>query len=204
MQQGGLSGVTPTQSSPFSQPTMQQNTQPQPFVQHYQQEQQQQQVSPMVETVEANTQQIQRDKPEAVEGSGIDARTETDPAVVAEQQIVSSGGAPGSAQGRAALLQSALNCRLPEFLLEGVLENPSLATVKDPAAAKVHAVNLLKLLTKDPGYGLKFKLVLDDIPAWSKYKSQDHSLFITGTEQKTDYFLTDGTNGEPTKLLTQG
>jgi hypothetical protein len=62
----------------------------------------------------------------------------------AEQQILSSAGAPGSAQGRVALLQSALMCELPKFLVEGVLENPSLSTVKDPAAAKVHSVELLK------------------------------------------------------------
>jgi hypothetical protein len=54
----------------------------------------------------------------------------------------------------------------------------------------------------DPGYGLKFRLILDEIPAWKKYKSQDHSLFITGSEQKADYFLTDG-DKEPAKLLTE-
>jgi hypothetical protein len=101
-------------------------------------------------------------------------------------------------------LQSALNCKLAEFIVNDVLENSSLSHVKDPAATKVHAVELLKLLTMDPGYGLKFMLILDSIPAWKKYKSQDHSLFITGTEQRTDYFLTDGSGREPTKLLTEG
>ena len=112
------------------------------------------------------------------------------------------GGAPGAAQGRISLLQSALACKLAEFLLNDVLENATLANVKDPASVKVHAVELLKLLTIDPAYGMKFKLILDEHPAWRKYKSQDHSLFITGTEQKTDYFLTDGSSG-PTKLLTE-
>eukprot|EP00540_Astrosyne_radiata_P023422 CAMPEP_0116844290 /NCGR_PEP_ID=MMETSP0418-20121206/12581_1 /TAXON_ID=1158023 /ORGANISM="Astrosyne radiata, Strain 13vi08-1A" /LENGTH=408 /DNA_ID=CAMNT_0004475177 /DNA_START=358 /DNA_END=1584 /DNA_ORIENTATION=+ len=138
-----------------------------------------------------------------VEGTGIDARTPVDLKVVADQRVVSTGGAPGCAQGRVALLQSALACRLAEFLLQDVLENESLVNVKDPATAKVYAVGLLKLLTMDPGFGMKFKLILDGIPAWKKYKSQDHSLFITGTEQRTDYFLTDGV-GEPTKMLTQG
>lgn len=141
-------------------------------------------------------------RPTPVEGIGIDARSTETPKQKAEQQILSFAGAPGSAQGRVALLQSALQCELPRFVVDDVLENPLLANVKDPAAAKVHAIELLKLLTMDPGYGLKFKLILDELPAWKKYKSQDHSLFITGAEQKTDYFLTDG-DKETTKLLTE-
>jgi len=137
-----------------------------------------------------------------IEGSGIDARTSMDPKVVAEQQTMSVGAAPGAAQGRISLIQSALACHLPEFLLNEVLENATLSAVKDPASAKVHAVELLKLLTMDPAYGMKFQLILDEQPAWKKYKSQDHSLFITGTEQKADYFLTDGNTDGPTKLLT--
>lgn len=143
-------------------------------------------------------------RPTAVAGTGIDARSIPDPKVEAEQMAVSSGGAPGAANGRVALLQSALVNELPKFLLEGILENPGLKNIKDPASAKVHTVDLLKLLTEDPGYGMKFQLILDEMPAWKNYKSQDHSLFITGTEQKADYFLTDGSSGEPTKLLTQG
>jgi hypothetical protein len=142
-------------------------------------------------------------RPTPIEGSGIDARSSITPKQKAEQQILSSAGAPGSAQGRVALLESALVCELPKFLVEQVLENPSLPKVKDPAAAKVHSVELLKLLTMDPGYGLKFQLILKEIPAWKKYKSQDHSLFITGAEQKADYFLTDG-DKEPAKRLTEG
>jgi hypothetical protein len=116
---------------------------------------------------------------------------------------MSVGGAPGSAQGRIALLQQALACKLCHFLVDGVLENPTLANVRDPATAKVHAIELLKLLSKDPGYGPKFKLILDTLPAWKKYKSQDHSLFITSAEQKADYFLTDGESGAPKMLLKQ-
>lgn len=136
-----------------------------------------------------------------IEGAGIDARSGMDPAVMAEQQTMAVGGAPGSAQGRISLIQSALACKLAEFLLNSVLENATLTKVKDPAAAKVHAVELLKLLTMDPAYGMKFKLILEQEPAWRKYKSQDHSLFISGTEQKADYFLTDGRS--PNKLLTE-
>jgi len=111
-------------------------------------------------------------------------------------------GAPGCALGRKELLNAALNCELPRFLVENVLSNPSLKRVRDPTAVTVHAVDLLKLLTKDPGYGMKFNIILDSLPEWKKYKSQDHSLYITGTEQKVDYFLTAGDGVEPMKLLT--
>jgi hypothetical protein len=83
------------------------------------------------------------------------------------------------------------------------LENMSLPEIKDPAAGKVNAINLLKLLTMDPGYGMKFKLILKDLPAWSKYKSQDHSLLLA-TSKRTDYFLTAGEQANPTLLLTGG
>ena len=137
-----------------------------------------------------------------MEGTGIDARqTQEDPNAMAEQQAMTSEGAPGAARGRVALLQQALACDLCEFLVNNVLENPGLTGVRDPDGAKVHSIALLKLLTKDPGFGPKFKLVLSGIPAWAKYKSQDHSLLITGHEQKADYFLTDGSSGEK-KLLT--
>lgn len=159
---------------------------------------------PYVETVQEAPEPVPAPQyqPSAIEGSGIDARTKEDPNVQAEQHATSIPGAPGAAQGRVALLQQALACELCEFLLEKVLENANLSTVRDPAATKVHAIELLKMLTKDPGYGPKFKLILSGIPAWDKYKSQDHSLLITGHEQKADYFLTDG--GGEKKLLTSG
>jgi hypothetical protein len=140
------------------------------------------------------------------EGSGIDARTKLDPKEEAEIKTTTCPGAPGAADGRVALLQSALTCDLPKFLVEDVLENPKLSSVKDPAATKVHSVELLKLLTNDPGYGMKFQMILDAIPSWNKYKKQDHSLFITGAEKTmVDYFLTDGSGSrDPKKLLTQG
>lgn len=160
--------------------------------------------TPRVETVpETQAAPTPQYRPTAIDGSGIDARTKDDPKASAEQQAMSAGGAPGSAQGRIALLQQALACKLCHFLVDGVLENPTLANVRDPATAKVHAIELLKLLCKDPGYGPKFKLILDTLPAWKKYKSQDHSLFITSAEQKADYFLTDGESGAPKMLLTQ-
>mmetsp|Transcript_29905 Transcript_29905/g.87346 ORF Transcript_29905/g.87346 Transcript_29905/m.87346 type:complete len:415 (+) Transcript_29905:1232-2476(+) len=111
-------------------------------------------------------------------------------------------GAPRSVNGRVTLLNSALSCNLPGFLVDQVLENPALPTVKDPTGTKVHAVALLKLLESDPAYGAKIGLILDSMEAWKKYKLQDHSLFITGAEQKTDYFLLDQGGANSTKLLT--
>jgi hypothetical protein len=161
--------------------------------------------APFVETVPEPVPVPERQyRPTPMEGSGIDARTPADPKVAAEQQATASVGAPGCARGRVALLQQALACKLCEFLINDVLESTDLPNVRDPAAAKVHSIDLLKLLRKDPGFGPTFKLILDDIPAWKKYKSQDHSLLITGHKQKADYFLTDGGSGKEMKLLTEG
>ena len=160
--------------------------------------------SPIPETVPTTSEGAMGDQGHMTQGTGIDARTKVDPKEEAEKMMTTVPGAPGAADGRVALLQSALVCELPKFLVEGVLENSSLADVKDPAAVKVHSVGILKLLIADPGYGMKFQMILDDIPSWKKYKSQDHSLFITGHEQKTDYFLTDGSSGDGRKMLTNG
>lgn len=158
--------------------------------------------SPVAETVQDGMIR-QPHAPTAVEGNYvIDGRTPEDPRVSAEQQAASFEGAPGAAHGRVALLQQALVCDICHFLVHGVLENPTLRNVKNSDSAKVYAVELVKLLCKDPGYGLKFKMILDEIPAWKKYVSQDHSLLINKQEQKADYFLTNG-NATDTKLLTQ-
>jgi hypothetical protein len=142
--------------------------------------------------------------PPSNEGSGVDARAPIDPKVDADRRMKTIAGAPGAADGRVPLLQSALVCDLPNFIVNQVLESPKLKGIKDPAAAKVHGVELLKLLIQDPGYGMKFEQILSDNPNWKKYQAQDHSLFITGPEQRADYFLTDGSNGEAKKLLTEG
>jgi hypothetical protein len=140
--------------------------------------------------------------PTPTTGSGIDARSSTDPHETAEHQAITTMGAPGAANGRVALLRQALTCSLCDFLVNRVLENPALNSIRDPASAQVHSISLLKLLVKDPGFGPKFKIILDDLPAWKRYKSQDHSLLITGHEQKADYFLTDGGSDSDKKLLT--
>jgi hypothetical protein len=123
--------------------------------------------------------------------------------LTAEQRALSTDGASGAANSRVALLHQALACQLCQFLVNDFLENMSLPEIKDPAAGKVNAIRLLKLLTMDPGYGMKFKLILKDLPAWSKYKSQDHSLLLA-TSKRTDYFLTAGEQANATLLLTGG
>ncbi|GMH66879.1 hypothetical protein TrRE_jg7825 [Triparma retinervis] len=134
-------------------------------------------------------------------GGVVDARTAPDPAMVALEKSKTSTGAPGSAHGRAALLNAIQSNGTLSFIVNDVLENPTAGGVMDPQALKVHGVELLKLLIKDPGFGDLFKLSLDQIPAWAKYSTQNHSLFITGSEQKSDYFLTDG-GAKERKLLT--
>jgi hypothetical protein len=134
----------------------------------------------------------------------IDARSNTDPKIIAEQQQVLIGGAPNSANGRKSWLQQAIATNLCSFLIHDVLEHPALQQLHDPISAKVHSIALIKLLTQDPGYGYQFQLFLKDIPAWKKYQSQDHSLLITGHIQRSDYFLTDGGSGSlSNKLLTE-
>lgn len=205
LQQNQTNFARPTQpdSSGYTAANQQQ---PQPYQAQYVHPSQLGGAVPILETLTDDTVQnpVSAPAPPVTDGSGIDARTKPQPSVEAAKRAASTQGAPGSAEGRKALLESALHCDLPKFLVESVLENPSLGNVKDPAAVKVHAVELLKLLCQDPGYGLKFKLILEKIPAWKKYASQDHSLFITGHEQKTDYFLTDGSSSDPKKLLTDG
>jgi hypothetical protein len=79
------------------------------------------------------------------EVAGVDGRTKADPKVEVEKRTNTVQGAPGAADGRAALLQSALQCKLPHFLVDDVLENSSLSKVKDPAAAEVHSTTTLPL-----------------------------------------------------------
>ena len=134
---------------------------------------------------------------------GVDARTAPAPAFLALEKSKNTPGAPGCAHSRAALLTAVQVNGTLRFILNDVLENPSAADVVDPSSLKVHSVNLLKLLVKDPGFGDLFALTLDQLRAWKKYSSQDHSLFITGTQQKVDYFLTDG-GAKDRKLLTVG
>ena len=143
--------------------------------------------------------QLQPEMPTPMTGSSIIDTASSAPKI--EESTEERMGAPGSVVGRVALLNSALSCNLPGFLVDQVLENSALPSIKDPTGAKVHAVSLLKMLAADPAYGTKISHMLDNLEGWKKYKSQDHSLFITGAEQKVDYFLLDQGHSSK-KLLT--
>ena len=93
-----------------------------------------------------------------------------DPKIIAEQRMKSSSGSPGSAFGRGPFLSSVLRCGLIHFLVNDVLENTSLENVNDPEAVKLHTLEIINLLSMDPGYGLMFRLILDSIPQWEKYE----------------------------------
>ena len=92
------------------------------------------------------------------------------PAMIADERMQNTDGAPNSARGRKILLDSALACGLPAFCILSVLENPNLNSVKNATATKAHTLELLHLMLKDPGYGLQFELVLNAIPNGKKYK----------------------------------
>ena len=96
-----------------------------------------------------------------------------DPKVIAEEKMKSSEGAPGCAKGRKSFLSSVLSYEMIPYLITNVLENESLVTdVLDYENAKLHVIEIIKLLLMDPGFGLMFRLQLDSIPEWEKYKSQ--------------------------------
>jgi len=108
-----------------------------------------------------------------------------------------------SAHGYEVLVQAAIAVSLPTVILNDVLESEQLAGVVDPAAAKVHSVSLLKLLSADPSFGFQISADLDGQEAWGKYRDQNHDLFLTA-DQKVDYFLTDGNVDAPQMLTWQG
>merc|ERR1739844_432511 len=87
----------------------------------------------------------------------------SDPNAIADQRINQIDGSPNSAKGRRSLLDAALNCGLPQFLVDDVLENVTLDEVKNSGSVKFHTIQLLKLLLRDPGYGMKFQIILDGL-----------------------------------------
>lgn len=96
-----------------------------------------------------------------------------DPKVLATERMNSSDGAPGSAKGRKKFLSSVLSCGLLQFLIDDVLENPTLDDdVDEPESVKEYAVEILNLLLMDPGYGLMFYLVLNSLANFEKYKDK--------------------------------
>jgi len=109
----------------------------------------------------------------------------------------------GCTKGRKMLLFAVVQCDLPHFLLEDVMENVSLTSIKDPGSLKMYAIELLQLLVSDCEYGPRFETILNGIPSWNKYKGQDYSLFVSSAEKK-EYLLLDDSERLSSKLLTNG
>lgn len=104
--------------------------------------------------------------------------------IQAEKNTVSIPGAKGCAKGRLNFLRSALDCELPHFLIEHVIESPAAEDVKEPCSLKVNAIEILELLTKDPGFGMKIKLILNSIPSYKDYESEKETLILKAKEEK--------------------
>ena len=64
-------------------------------------------------------------------------------------------------------------------------------------------MELLKILAADETFGFDISGILDSNEAWRKYKNQNHDLFLT-TDQKVDYFLTEGNTDAPQLLTWSG
>ena len=98
------------------------------------------------------------------------AKPVVDPKKVAKEKMKSIDGAPNCAKGRKIFLDSVLSCGLIPFLVDNILEHPSRQDILDEDATKLHVIEIIDLLSKDPGYGLMFHIILDALPNWSKYK----------------------------------
>jgi len=103
-----------------------------------------------------------------------------------------------------ALLTPAIAGGIVEWLLE-VLEDKGgkLAGVRDPDAARVHVVQILKALAKHPEVGAHVTGKLDESEKWQQYSGHRHELYLTA-EHRVDYFLTNDTQNIETLLLTAG
>merc|ERR1712154_618398 len=89
------------------------------------------------------------------EGIGIDHQSS------GHTNIVSHSELHGYAKARRCLLSAVIQCNLPFFLLEDVMENTNLSSVKDPGSLKKYTVELLQLLVRDREYGPRFQTILD-------------------------------------------
>jgi DnaJ family protein C protein 13 len=97
------------------------------------------------------------------------------------------------------LVPHALSLNMIPFLMH-VLEEADLSNVVDASGTKVHAIQILKIMTQDANHGQQAEVVLESMPGWERYKHQKHDLFVTQNE-KIDYFLADSTNSG-FKMLT--
>ena len=117
----------------------------------------------------------------------------------AMQRIVRSNCRP---QALHALLSPALGAGLVAWLLKILADDAGeLQRVREPDAARVHIVSMLKSLATHPDLGEAISRELAESPGWDRYREQRHELFLT-SENKVDYFLTDDSDRVGQLLLT--
>jgi hypothetical protein len=81
-----------------------------------------------------------------------------------------------------------------------ILTTEKLDHLVDPSAAKVHAVDIIKLVEGDSLYGASATgMMAKHAGSWDKYRHQKHDLFLSRNDTR-DYFLTDVAN-QPSRLL---
>jgi hypothetical protein len=111
--------------------------------------------------------------------AGVNAQGEAShvsyPHFIAEEKRKQTVGAKGCAKNRTVLLDSAIKCRLPSFLVVNVLDKEIWEGVTNPSKTKSCAISLLNLLLRDPGYGSTFQLMLDECPTWNKHRQRRDS-----------------------------
>ena len=69
----------------------------------------------------------------------------------------------------------------------------ALKALRNASGAKVHASEILKIMSDDAENGEATAMALARFPEWEQCRHQKHDLFMTQTA-KTDYFLQDASN----------
>jgi hypothetical protein len=87
-------------------------------------------------------------------------------------------------------------------LMMNILEREKLDALVDASAAKVHAVNIIKVLEGDSVHGAAAQgaLAAGHAQTWDKYRHQKHDLFLSRNDTR-DYFLADVATAAPAFML---
>uniref|UniRef100_A0A7R9U7A2 PDZ domain-containing protein n=1 Tax=Pinguiococcus pyrenoidosus TaxID=172671 RepID=A0A7R9U7A2_9STRA len=104
-------------------------------------------------------------------------------------------------QSLKALLSTAIADGLIVWLLK-VLEDKEdkLSDIRDPEAARVHIIQILKTLAAHPEIGAHVNSVLEKNESWEQYTGQRQELYLTA-EHRVDYFLTNDSHKVESLLL---
>jgi hypothetical protein len=87
-------------------------------------------------------------------------------------------------------------------LMMNILEKENLDGLVDASAAKVHAVNIIKVLESDSVHGAQAQgaLASGHSASWDKYRHQKHDLFLSRNDTR-DYCLADVATAAPAFML---